>query len=385
MQTFDQVGSSLQRQGQRNPLSWALVETGRYEEAETQIEEALTVAHEVGYARQGKVMAGITRAYLSLERQDTEAMCRHLQETLSEALAHGQECWLQWHRSWMPELCREALRHQIEPDYVRRLIRSYRWPPPDVTLESWPWPIRVWTLGNFSVEINGEPLAFGRKVPRKVLALLKAIIAYGTVNVSQQKVLDALWPDEEGDDAQTALTAALRRLRSLLAHPEAVVHAGKELSIDETLCWIDLRAFERTLQSTADTAALGDAAALFYRGGFLAADHEFAWAVPMRERLRSRFIHIVETTGRVLEQRGRFEEALERYRSGLQADDLVEGFYMGQMRCHLALDRPAEASGIYRRMQHIFSVVLGIQPCKDSMGLRDQALVRQGGRAMKEA
>ena len=102
MQTFDQVGSSLQRQGQRNPLSWALVETGRYEEAETQIEEALTVAHEVGYARQGKVMAGITRAYLSLKRQDTEAMCRHLQETLSEALAHGQECWLQWHRSWMP-------------------------------------------------------------------------------------------------------------------------------------------------------------------------------------------------------------------------------------------------------------------------------------------
>ena len=96
----------------------------------------------------------------------------------------------------------------------------------------------------------------------------------------------------------------------------------------------------------------------------------------MRERLRSRFIRIVEATGRRLEQHGRFDEALDRFRSGLQADDLVEGFYMGQMRCHLALDRPAEALGTYRRMQHIFSVVLGIEPSKDSMALRDQALMR---------
>lgn len=370
---FDQVGSSLQRQGQRNPLSWALVEIGRYDEAEAQIEETLAVAREVGYVRQGQVMAGITRAYLSLRRGDTESLCRHLRETLSEALAHGQECWLQWHRSWMPELCCEALRHDIEPDYVRHLIRTFRWSPPDPTLESWPWPIRVRTLGDFAIEVDGARLAFGRKVPRKVLALLKAIIAYGGKNVPQQKVLDALWPDDEADDAHMALTAALRRLRSLLVYPEAIVHAGKELSIDDTLCWIDVWAFERALQNIPDA---GGAAATLYRGGFLATENEIAWAVPMRERLRSRFIRIVETTGRRLEQDGGFDEALERYRSGLQADDLVEAFYAGQMRCHLALDRPAEALGTYRRMRHIFSVVLGIEPSRDSNALRDQALQR---------
>lgn len=374
---FDQVGSSLQRQGQRNPLPWALVETGRYAEAEDRISEALAVAYEVGYERQGRVMAGIARAYSALKQDDTTTLCQQLRTTLAESLALGQECWLQWHRSWMPELCREALRYGIETNYVCHLIRTYGWPAPDPEFEDWPWRIRVRTLGKFSIEIDGVPLAFGRKVPRKVLALLKAVIGYGGRQVPQQKILDALWPDEEADDAQMALTAALRRLRSLLVHQDAILHTGKELTLSESCCWVDVWAFERALQTCSGSDAGHDEmAAALYRGSFLEADTESAWAVPMRERLRGRFIGTVETAGRRLEQLGHFDKALERYRAGLQADDLVEGFYAGQMRCLLALDRPADALGTYRRMRQLFSVVLGIEPSRACTALRDQALQR---------
>ncbi len=39
--------------------------------------------------------------------------------------------------------------------------------------------------------------ADSRKAPKKVLALLKAIIAHGGKDVPEQKLIDALWPDEE--------------------------------------------------------------------------------------------------------------------------------------------------------------------------------------------
>ena len=35
------------------------------------------------------------------------------------------------------------------------------------------------TLGRFEVQINGETLEFSRKLPRKTLLLLKAIVALG--------------------------------------------------------------------------------------------------------------------------------------------------------------------------------------------------------------
>ena len=40
-------------------------------------------------------------------------------------------------------------------------------------------PVTIFTLGRFSLLINGEAADFGRKAPRRPLELLKAIIAQG--------------------------------------------------------------------------------------------------------------------------------------------------------------------------------------------------------------
>jgi LuxR family maltose regulon positive regulatory protein len=40
-------------------------------------------------------------------------------------------------------------------------------------------PVTIFTLGRFSLLINGEPADFGRKAPKRPLELLKVIIAQG--------------------------------------------------------------------------------------------------------------------------------------------------------------------------------------------------------------
>ena len=116
-----------------------------------------------------------------------------------------------------------------------------------VEIEAWPWPIKIYTLGRFEVFKDDQPLQFKGKVQRKPLALLKAIIAFGGRGVREESLIDALWPDAEGDAARFALTSAIHRLRRLLGHEEAIIRKDNEVSLDERYCWVDVWAVERWL------------------------------------------------------------------------------------------------------------------------------------------
>ena len=93
------------------------------------------------------------------------------------------------------------------------------------------------------------------------------------------------------------------------------------------------------------------------------------WAVPMRERLRAKFIHVVGKLGSSFEADGCYDKAIELYARGIDADDLVETFYQGLMRCYEHLDRRAEAASAYRRLRQTLSVTLGIPPSDESQRL----------------
>ena len=118
----------------------------------------------------------------------------------------------------------EALRADVESEYFRQIIQRFDlWPGP-ANDENWPWPLRLRVLGPFELLVDGVPPAFSRKLPRKTLALLCAIIAFGGRDIPEQRLLDALWPQEDGDVAYGALTASVRRLREMLGRKSAIRH-----------------------------------------------------------------------------------------------------------------------------------------------------------------
>ena len=89
----------------------------------------------------------------------------------------------------------------------------------------------------------------------------------------------------------------------------------------------------------------------------------------LRERLRSKFIQAVGKQGALLEKTGSYEQAIELYIRGIEADGLVEFFYQGLMRCYEKLDRRAEAASTYRRLRQTLSVTLGVPPSSESQRL----------------
>ena len=89
----------------------------------------------------------------------------------------------------------------------------------------------------------------------------------------------------------------------------------------------------------------------------------------MRERLRSKFMHHFVRLGATLEGRQAWNEALDLYLRGLDADNLTESFYQGLMRCHAALGRHADALGAYRQLRETLAVTLGIDPSPATQAL----------------
>ncbi len=277
--------------------------------------------------------------------------------------------------SMVPELFAEALRAGIESDYVVDTIRRLRIRPPGRAPENWPWPIRIIALGGFEVWRDGRRLTFPGKAPRKPLALLKVMIAYGGHDVPEYRITDALWPGEDADLAAKNLDVTLARLRKLLGLPQSIMFNEDMFSLNPDLFWTDVWAFENAAnEAIGGTQANGTRTTAqnaidFYRGDFLPADEAAPWVLRKRERLRSTFLRTVQLAGKRLEEEKQWEQAIACYERGIDSDDLAEPFYQGLMRCYRKLDRDAEAMVAYRRLRKLLSVVLGMAPSEPTQAL----------------
>lgn len=318
--------------------------------------------------------ARMLEAYADLVHGDVERGRR----LLADAMTFAREMRFQYPQmarsSVVPGvLMAEALRLGIEVDHVRDTIRRLSIRPPADAPESWPWSVKIFTLGRLEVWCDGQKLEFNSKAPRRVLALLRAIVAGGGEAVAIAHLIDTLWPDEEGDAARKTLDVTLVRLRRLLGNAERVLVRDEQVTLNRDQCWVDAWAFARNVEAVerggAPPQALlstGLRALESYRGSFLPADPDDPGAVVMRLRLRDLLARLVSTLGGRLEAAGDWEAALGCYRRGIDADELAEEFYQGVMRCHAAMGRHAEGMAAYRRLRETLSVVLGVGPSAKS-------------------
>jgi DNA-binding SARP family transcriptional activator len=266
-------------------------------------------------------------------------------------------------------------------EHVRRFIRHRKVVPDNADVPGWPWPVRVYTLGNFRLLTDNDPQRAGRKTPRRVLELLQAIIAFGPRGASREQLTAALWPDAEGDAARDAFEIALHRLRKLLSDDRALRLEGGLVSLDRKQVWTDSYAFEQfadEIQCEPDASAAGqaaftqtvDKALTLYAGHFLADQTEHPWQLPARERLRSKLERLIGRAGAHWEHVDMLDQATRVYLRAIELDPLAEAVYRHLMRAHAKAGRKAEALATYRRCQQMLSVVLGIAPAAETEALR---------------
>jgi LuxR family maltose regulon positive regulatory protein len=232
--------------------------------------------------------------------------------------------------------------------------------------------VRVHVLGRFRLLTGGAPIIIPPRL-RKPQELLQALIAFGGAEVGAGVLIDALWPDSEGDAAYHALESTLYRLRQLLGAREAVHMEGGKVSLNRDQLWVDMWEFEEELQRPHDPAGNGTERVghlrRLYQGHFLQHEAEKPWVLKARHEMRDRLLRAICDAARECEHAHRWEDAADLYRSGIELDSFSEGLYRGLMLCHQQLGDHSEALQAYRRCRELLTRFLGIAPSAKTQAL----------------
>jgi ATP/maltotriose-dependent transcriptional regulator MalT/DNA-binding SARP family transcriptional activator len=311
-------------------------------------------------------------------------------EALREAMELGRKhrytnLFPWWQPSAMAHLCARALDEGITVDYAQSLVRKHNLIPdePPLDIENWPWPLKIHTLGRFEILKDEKPIQFSGKVQKKPLLLLKALIALGGKEINEEQLSDMLWPDADGDQAHSAFTTNLSRLRQLLGIEKALRFQEGKATLDNRYCRVDAWAFERIVgqaeavwnqggqpaesdlrlkEVITEGVRLTQKALGMYKGHFLPADEAYFWTTSYRERLRSKYLRAIMRLGNYLKETGQWEKAIEFYEGVLEVDDLAEEIYQEIMVCYRHLNEYAKAIANYQRCRKNLSSALGIDP-----------------------
>ncbi|MBI5440262.1 MAG: hypothetical protein HY900_03520 [Deltaproteobacteria bacterium] len=364
----------------------ALAEAGRWEEARGHLERGRELKGRVR-SRYFDFAFHLTEAHVAFLAGGDAAGRASLAEAFGIGRREGYATTAWWRPDVMAELCARALEAEIEPEYARNLVTRWRLAPrtPPVELESWPWPIRVYTLGRFELVREGEPLRFSARSQAKPVELLKVCVALGGRAVGWHRVAEILWPDSHGAAALHALEMTLHRLRKLLGSPDALQFQSGRLTLDPRCCWVDAWAAERLATSlrtllslpspgAAEVDRLAGRIAALYQGPFLGLEDEAWWVEKTRHRLKQRFVHAMREVGSFWERARAWERAAAAWEEGLRADEVAESFHRHLIRCLGELGRRAEAAAAYKRCEEALRRGLGIEPSRKTREALEAAL-----------
>jgi two-component SAPR family response regulator len=361
-------------------MAQVLHETKKYEQALTHLSIAGEIIHRLGTSM-FEVVYQLFSAQFAMDKGE-EKDCL---ESLSKAMTLGKKQEFKtivfiWRKPVMSRLCAKALEAGIEVDYVSDLIRTLKLIPDSSSLEieTWPYPLKIYTLGRFEIVKDGEALRFSGKGQKKPVEMLKAIIAFGGRDVNEDQLMDCLWPEAAGDTANLSFRTTLHRLRKLAGCEEAIQCGERRLALDPRFCWMDVMAFQRMTKKIEDIwkekrpedfnhiIDLSEKAAGLYKGDFLSADAALPWTYTTRERLRNRYVRLVKRMGRCCEETGQGERALECYQKALEADNLQEEFYRAIMLCYEKMGNHTDALRTYDRCRTALQTILGVEPSPET-------------------
>ena len=346
-------------------------ELGKHKEAEDHLSHASSIVSQTSNNYM-KFLILLAKARFAIEEGNNALGLLSLREAFALGREGGYVETFIDHPSSMAMLCAKALEAGIEVEYVQDFIRKRNLitEKQHFHLEKWPLPLKIYTLGRFEILKDGEPVQFSRKVQQKPLSMLKALIAFGGKDVREDRIMDALWPEADGDMAYQSFATNLHRLRQLLGYEKAIQRQEKRLTLDDRHCWVDVWAFANILEQADaqwkdgridNAVSLMEKAIEIYKGPFLAQETERTWKISLSELLRSKFLRGIEKLGQHWQETGQYEDALDCYLKGLEVDDLAEEFYQGLMNCYRRLGRIADARKVYQRYRKKF-FTLGLDP-----------------------
>ncbi|MGN7612984.1 response regulator [Magnetococcales bacterium HHB-1] len=238
--------------------------------------------------------------------------------------------------------------------------------------------LKIYTLGDLGLLKDGIEIHLVRKGRGRPIELLLLLITLGGREVLVKKIIEQLWPDANKGSGQGVFDSTLHRLRKLLDSHDALLLSSGRLSLNSSICWLDIWELEnifslldqelaRGVQNMApeEIRQLQERLFSLYKGHFLAEHTNNAWALMFQDQLAQRFIRYISSIGEFWEANNLWEDAVNTYTRGLEIDALSEVLCRRKIITLGRLDRKIDMAQTYRKYVELLSITMQIPPSEE--------------------
>lgn len=212
--------------------------------------------------------------------------------------------------------------------------------------------VRVRMLGGFEIHHLGEEADLPDGITARAV---KAVVLARKIPV--EVLIEELWPDTEPGLGRTRLRSLMARLRR--GCPPVIARQGPAMVVAEGVA-VDVEEFEELahrvqLAAAAgepDVGALAEQAIGLYRGDLLPTDLYLDFTVAPRERLKRRYLAVLDVAIDHACAQGSVEAAVRHIESGLVAEPYDEAMYLRAAQILAGAGRRSEALTFLRRAEH---------------------------------
>jgi len=244
--------------------------------------------------------------------------------------------------------------------------------------------LRVYLAGRVEVELNGKAVFDERDMRGKQSRAAFAYLALQRDRpVVKDELAEALWPGEMPPAWESALSALLSRLRSLLPEGSTIsggaglhqLHLPADTWVDLDAAALALDQAEGELRAGLPRSAFGPGVVAYSicKRPFLPG-HNAPWSEAIRERQQRHLLRALECLSRVWLATGEPNLAVESASEAIALDPFRESSYCLLMQAHdLSGNRP-EALRTYQRLRTVLSEELGAGPAPETQALHQKLL-----------
>ena len=219
---------------------------------------------------------------------------------------------------------------------------------------------RITLLGGFEVVVDGHQVPPAEWRRRQAAALVKLLALAPGRSLHRERVIDALWPDLDLDEAAPRLHKAAHYARRSLGDPRSLVLSGETAALfPDADVEVDAFVFQRLAQSARDAAAAGGAADA-YPGELLPQEPYEPWTEEPRERLRRLYLQMLRLAG--------------RWEAVTDAEPADEPAHLALIRGLADAGDRRSALRQFERLERGLRRELGVAPSPEALRLRDELL-----------
>jgi DNA-binding SARP family transcriptional activator len=209
--------------------------------------------------------------------------------------------------------------------------------------------------------------------------LIEYLITFRHKTISQEELIEVLWPDAAIDNPANALKNLVYRVRATFsAHnlpyaKEMIMYTQSGYQWNNDLpCTVDIEQFEDLYKKASDTSKPVElrieqymSAIGLYKGDFLPGSCYESWVIPISSYYRSMYFKCVYAAIELLQSKERYAEVEMLCKKALIIDQFEERAHIYLMLAMMRQQKQAQALSHYSQVTDLFFRELGVKPSQE--------------------